>query len=241
LTKIALISDLHLEERKDPPLLGTPPGMFQVYGSFSLPREIEADVMVIAGDTHPDPEIRRQVLTTIEDELGLPVIHVNGNHDYYGGSFPNDRGELVTMGGIRFAVATLWTYLDDTGRHEAARFPDFVKIQGATVGKWNDLHLAQLTFLEQAEADVIVTHHAPFPGSIHGDFLGDALNAFFVNNLDPQRFPRARLWLHGHVHTPFDYLISVEDHEIRVICNPLGYPMSRVRRQVGIKIVEISV
>ena len=64
--------------------------MFQVYGSLSLPREIDADVMVIAGDTHPDPEIRRQVLTKIEDELGLPVIHVNGNHDYYGGSFPND-------------------------------------------------------------------------------------------------------------------------------------------------------
>jgi hypothetical protein len=72
LTKIALISDLHLEERKDPPLLGTPPGMFQVYGSLSLPREIDADIMVIAGDTHPDPEIRSQVLRTTEDELGLP-------------------------------------------------------------------------------------------------------------------------------------------------------------------------
>jgi DNA repair exonuclease SbcCD nuclease subunit len=55
--------------------------MFQLYGSLSLPREVDADVMVIAGDTHPDPEIRRQVLTKIEDELGLPVIHVNGNHD----------------------------------------------------------------------------------------------------------------------------------------------------------------
>jgi DNA repair exonuclease SbcCD nuclease subunit len=241
LTKIALISDLHLEERKDPSPLGTPPGMFQVYGSFSLPREIDADVMVIAGDTHPDPEIRRRVLTTIEGELGLPVIHVNGNHDYYGGFFPNDGGELVTMGGIRFAVATLWTNLDDTSRHEAARFPDFVKIQGATVDKWNDLHLAQLAFLEQAEADVIVTHHAPFPGSVHEDFQGDALNAFFVNNLDPQHFPKTQLWLHGHVHTPFDYLVSAGDHQMRVICNPLGYPMTRVRRRVGIKIVEISV
>jgi predicted phosphodiesterase len=115
LTKIALISDLHLDERKDPAPLGIPSGMFQVYGSFSLPREIDADVMVIAGDTHPDPEIRRQVLTRIEDEFNLPVIHVNGNHDYYGGSFPNDRGELVTVGGTRFAVATLWPYLDDTG------------------------------------------------------------------------------------------------------------------------------
>lgn len=241
MTKIALISDLHLEERKDPSPLGTPPEMFQVYGSLSLPREIDADVLVIAGDTHPNPEIRRHVLTTIEDELDLPIIHVNGNHDYYGGSFPNDGGELVTMAGIRFAVATLWTYLDDTGRHEAARFPDFVKIQGATVDKWNDLHLAQLKFLEQAQADVIVTHHAPFPGSVHEDFQGDALNSFFVNNLDPQRFPRTQLWLHGHVHTPFDYLVSAGDHQLRVMCNPLGYPITRVRRRVGIKIVEISV
>jgi hypothetical protein len=68
LTRIALISDLHLEERKDPLLLRTPPGM----ASLSLPRDIDADIMVIAGDTHPDPEIRSQVLRTIEDELGLP-------------------------------------------------------------------------------------------------------------------------------------------------------------------------
>ena len=107
MTRIALISDLHLEERVDPPLLGTPPGMFQVYGSLSLPDEIDADIMVIAGDTHPDSEIRSQVLERIEDELGVPVIHVNGNHEYYGGSFPKDLGDLVTIGGIQFAVTTL--------------------------------------------------------------------------------------------------------------------------------------
>jgi hypothetical protein len=46
--------------------------MFQAYGSLSLPCEIDADVMGITGDTHPDPEIRSQALATIEDELGLP-------------------------------------------------------------------------------------------------------------------------------------------------------------------------
>jgi DNA repair exonuclease SbcCD nuclease subunit len=241
LSKTALISDLHLEERKDPSPLGAPPGMFQVYDSLSLPREIDADVLVVAGDTHPDPEIRRRALKRIEDKLGTPVIHVNENHDYYGGSFPKDLGNIFTIGGIRFAAATLWTYLDGTGRREAPRFPDFVNIQGVSADKWNDLHLAQLTFLEQAQVDVVVSHHAPFPGSIHPDFDGDALNTFFVNNLNPERFSKTRLWVHGHVHTPFDYLVPAGDHEMRVVCNPLGYPMTRVRRRVGIKVIEIGV
>jgi hypothetical protein len=72
LRTIALISDLHLEERRDPSPLGAPPGMFQVYGSLSLPSEIDADVMVIAGDTHPYPEVRGQVLARIEDVQAQP-------------------------------------------------------------------------------------------------------------------------------------------------------------------------
>ncbi|WP_262273446.1 hypothetical protein [Microvirga yunnanensis] len=84
-----------------------PEGMFHVYGSLSLPREVDADVLVIAGDTHPDPEIRHQVLTKIEDQLGLPVIHVNGNHSYYGAEFSNDTGEIAVINGIQFAIATL--------------------------------------------------------------------------------------------------------------------------------------
>jgi 3',5'-cyclic AMP phosphodiesterase CpdA len=234
LTKIAVISDLHLEHRKDPSPLGTPPGMFQVYGSLSLPREIDADVMVIAGDTHPDPEIRSQVLKTIEDQLGLSVIHVNGNHDYYGAEFPNDTGEIVMINGIRFAIATLWTHIDELGMLSTSRFPDFVNIRDCAAWKWNALNQDHLTFLEQAKADVIVTHHAPFLQSIEAEFQGDVLNTFFVNNIDPDHFPDTKLWIHGHVHAPFDYLVLAGDHEMRVVCNPLGYPMSRVRRRVGI-------
>jgi hypothetical protein len=72
LIRIAPISYRHLDVRKDPPPLGTSPGMFQVYGSLSLPSEIDADVMVIAGDTHPYPEVRGQVLAWIEDVQAQP-------------------------------------------------------------------------------------------------------------------------------------------------------------------------
>jgi len=238
--RIAYISDLHLEERMDPPSLGTPDGVFAVYGGLSLPTMVDADVFVLAGDAHPDPVVRNQVIARIEDQLGIPVIHVNGSHDFYGSRFPNEGGDLFTIGGVRIAVASLWTYMTGDAIREVARFPDFIKIEGATVNKWNDLHLAHLSFLEQARADVVITHHAPFLGSIHEDFRGDVLNAFFVNNLDPTRFPKTRLWIHGHVHTLFDYVVPANDgHEIQAVCNPLGYPMTRRRGKVGVKIVEV--
>jgi hypothetical protein len=37
---------------------------------------------------------------------------------------------------------------------------------------------------------------------------------------------RAALWVHGHTHSSFDYLLN----GTRVVCNPRGYPL---RRQGG--------
>jgi DNA repair exonuclease SbcCD nuclease subunit len=237
--RIAVISDLHLEHRKDPSPLGTPAGMFSVFGSVSLPHHIEADVLVIAGDTHPDLSVRAEVLAKIENEFGVPVIHVNGNHDYYGSTFPDDTGEIITISGVRFAVATLWTHIDEVGMLSRSRFPDFANIRGIEAWKWNALNQNHIAFLEAAEADVIVTHHAPFLHSIEEEFQGDALNTFFVNNLDPERFSKTRLWIHGHVHTPLDYTVPAGEHEIRVVCNPLGYPQSRRRGRFAFKFVDV--
>ena len=33
--------------------------------------------------------------------------------------------------------------------------------------------------------------------------------------------PNMKLWIHGHVHNNFDYMIG----DTRVICNPRGYEM----------------
>jgi hypothetical protein len=83
-------------------------------------------------------------------------------------------------------VATLWTYLDDTGRREAARFPDFVKIQGMTADKWNDLHLAHLTFLEQAKADC-----APAPASRWSGLRGSLRRAMRCLLPDHRKAPKS--------------------------------------------------
>ncbi len=236
MVSIAYLSDLHLEERGSS-ALSVPTGMFSVYGSVSFPRNVAADVLVLAGDIHPNSGVRSGVIARIEDELQTPVLVVGGNHDFYGSEFPSDVGRCVDIGGVRIALTTLWTRLTRADAERAERFPDFAKISGISVARWNELHRVQLKFLENAQADVIVTHHAPFLQSRHPDFQDDEFNAFFVNDLNPSRFHKARLWIHGHVHHPCSYVVR---ERLRVACNPLGYPQTRPRRRVEIEIMALA-
>jgi hypothetical protein len=70
-------------------------------------------VFVLASDTHPDPVVRSDVIAGIEDQLGILVIHTNGNHGFYISRFPKHGGEVFTIQGVRFTVARLWTYLTE--------------------------------------------------------------------------------------------------------------------------------
>ena len=67
---------------------------------------------------------------------------------------------------------------------------------------------------------VVITHHAPTPKSIHPRFAGSLLNTNFVS--DVQALIQARrpdLWIHGHTHDSFDYVVGAT----RVLCNARGY------------------
>lgn len=68
---------------------------------------------------------------------------------------------------------------------------------------------------------IIVTHHAPSPYSIDEKYKGSLLNAAFASNLNKYiiEHPWIRLWAHGHVHNPCDYVLG----ETRVVCCPFGY------------------
>jgi Icc-related predicted phosphoesterase len=80
------------------------------------------------------------------------------------------------------------------------------------------------TAAETWSGDVVVLgHHAPSRASIHERYRNDrVMNGAFCSELDELILDQEniKLWLHGHVHNCFDYMIG----QCRVVCNPHGYP-----------------
>jgi hypothetical protein len=75
---------------------------------------------------------------------------------------------------------------------------------------------------DTAKKYVVVGHHAPSMQSCADRFRGDRImNGGFYTELGDFMVyrPQIKLWVHGHTHDPYDYVIG----ETRVVCNPRGY------------------
>ncbi len=151
-------------------------------------------------------------------------------------------GNEFVLEGVRFLGTTLWTdfmlFGDGEKRtaamQEANSFThDFRKISIGTAAQnlftpdaSAALFRAQSAWLEaklsepHAGLTVVITHHAPSPKSIHPRFSDSLLNACFVSDAEHLiDAARACLWVHGHTHDSFDYLVN----GVRVVCNARGY------------------
>ena len=162
--------------------------------------------------------------------------------------------DAVEIEGVRFLGATLWTDFELFGREridaafaESLRYVvDFRAIRNdrgtlLTPQDSVELHRAARHFLERNLAKthqgptVVITHHAPHTGSLHPRWASHLTSADFVSRLDAL-MGKAELWIHGHTHDGFDYLVD----GTRVLANPMGYRtsnwwesrMSRVEAQV---------
>ena len=162
-----------------------------------------------------------------------------------------DRDE-VHIGRVRILGATLWTdfLLDGEGEGRAAAvhtalrlIRDFQRIH-VDEAQTNYSRLRTARFRSRAMRHgwphklaqphegptVVITHHAPSPRSIHPRFAGSPLNACFVSDaqylLDGER---AQLWVHGHTHDSFDYVVN----GTRVVCNPRGYAREGVNENAS--------
>ena len=67
----------------------------------------------------------------------------------------------------------------------------------------------------------MITHQAPSFLSVEPKWQSSEINHFFAIHLDDiVEAIGAKLWVHGHMHSGFDYPIG----DTRVVCNPKGYP-----------------
>lgn len=145
--------------------------------------------------------------------------------------------DSVDFGGMRFLGATLWTdyrLSKNLSQEEAMAVAEKAIADHSSIRhgrSWFSAadalseHEQSARWLERESAreydgrTVVVTHHAPHPGSVHPKYAGNPVNGAFVSDL-AELVPQAHLWLHGHVHDSFDYSVG----GCRVVANPLGYP-----------------
>jgi Icc-related predicted phosphoesterase len=236
--RIWIFSDLHLE-----------------YADLRQPLAIpDADVCVVAGDLCRAPANGVHWLAE-HIARAMPCVYVAGNHEFYKGSikeafedgraaaarFPDVHfleNDTVTLGGVQFVGATLWTDYFIEGHRELAMFHarermnDYKQI-AAQRNPWKRflpqtayrMHRDSRHFIEAAvkcdpDPIVVVTHHLPHPRSIPERFKGDLLNAAYASDLsDLIEKGKPLLWVHGHTHDSSDYRVG----STRILCNPRGY------------------
>lgn len=236
--KIQIASDLHLD-------------LLQLrFPGYRVIEPAGADVLVIAGDIHSG---LGAVDCFADWPVPVVYVIGNheGYHHEYGTLIAQLRErskgtavhflerDSVVIGGMRFLGCCLWTDYRVMGgerealmaqangmlydhrliRHGEGQFLAADALREHEVSRaWLETELAR----PATGPTVVVTHHGPHPQSIHSRYAGSPVNAAFVSDLTPL-MGKADLWVHGHVHDSFDYVIG----GTRVVANPRGYARNR--------------
>lgn len=113
-----------------------------------------------------------------------------------------------------FRAANFYLRKAGTTRHGQAMLAEQVREQALLCQAW----LREALAAPFDGETVVITHFAPSLQSADPRYGLTPGTAGFCNALD-DLLPRARLWLHGHLHCPSDYVKG----GCRVVANPLGY------------------
>lgn len=213
--KLMLMSDLHLDHwNKRSDRITIPNNILEVKESV--------DVIIIAGDTHPDKNVRETFCLALENHFGVRVIHVNGNHDFYGSTLIHEPIQEYTINDIKFGCGTLWHKVGLMEEFNARYIPDFYEIIGWSPDLINAIHDDHSSKLFSDEFDVIVCHHAPSSFCVNEKWVGDRLNPFFYTDYSGKivELSKTKLLVHGHMHDSVDFKLG----KVRIVSNPLGYP-----------------
>ncbi len=244
--RIQLLSDLHFEFHADEG------AAFVV----SLdPRGI--DVLVLAGDIAVGEGIGAALDRICQHYAGAVVVYVHGNHEFYGTTRervvattraacvrnPNLRwldGDVLDIDGMRILGAPLW-FRRPTADADSLKLAmnDFRQVRDFERWVYTENERA-IAFLarELRRGDVVVTHYLPAEASVAPRWKGDALNVFFVCDLEPLiREREPALWIHGHTHDSVDATVGAT----RIVANPFGYVRHELNRAFDDRaIVEVD-
>jgi Icc-related predicted phosphoesterase len=238
--KLQIFSDLHIDVMPTRPVAISPEadvvvvagdvceGIENAFASLRamVPRAVP--IVFVAGNH----EFYRRTLMD-ELEIGHRLALRHGVH------LLDDREVIID--GVKFVGCTLWTDYRLFGAdmqpvamaRARDRLNDHRRIAWSKL-PWKrfrpqealELHRQARMFLEDTMsnpfggATVVVTHHAPHPGSLEERFRSDLISAAFVSDLaETIEVCRPALWVHGHTHGSFDYCVGVT----RIICNAHGY------------------
>lgn len=237
MTKIRLLSDLHLE--------GFP---------FDYIHRGE-DILVLAGDIHTKG--RHSILLDQVPE-SVKVLLVAGNHEFYGSyyqdairdlvsletKYPNvfflnnstfETQDLMFYGGTMFSDFALFpnSLKSTIQANVAMSINDFYQIRKKTDDGLNafwktDDHLMEhkkfkkglSKFLtkKNGKKKIVISHFMPSPRLIDDKFSGSILNAYFCSDMS-RYMGFGGYWFYGHTHSSGDIMIR----DTRVIGNPRGY------------------
>ena len=226
--KIQIISDLHLE-----------------FGNMSVPL-VDRDLLIIAGDLDIG---KKPIKFINEQLKISPVIYILGNHEFYNQDYDEImdfwkkvdiinfyflENSAIELNGIRFLGSTLWTDINKGNkidietakvglndfrviRKENRKFTpeDSIILHNQSI-KWLKSELKK----EYSGKTVVITHHLPSYLSVHEKYKKSSINPCFYSDLDDiiKKFS-LDLWIHGHTHDSFDYILD----NTRIVCNPRGY------------------
>jgi predicted phosphodiesterase len=149
------------------------------------------------------------------------------------------NSETFVLNDITFIGQTLWT---DCNKYDPLTLLSLSSMMYDFKGIVNDekgytkfrpahsaiIHRKHFDYIKNVVAEkseqkfVVISHHAPSSLSIHPMYVNDTLmNGGYYSDLSEfiMDSPQIKLWVHGHMHNSFDYVIG----ETRVICNPRGY------------------
>lgn len=162
------------------------------------------------------------------------------------------ENEVFELNGYRFFGATLWTDFNLFGDRSIAMLVagakeggmnDYRKIRRLDTGRLQPKHTAMLhadsrlaltQFLNSGDRarSIVITHHAPLRRSLPEDKHAEIISAAYASDLENLiEASGPALWVHGHIHTPRDYMIE----KTRIVNNAQGYPGTGKSEQRGFR------